>query len=144
MGGEGGDGAAKTGDMTGAQFIASVAATAPFATALVAGGGVMLLMGANSQEAVSFGAIAALGRSLGDTIALGAQQYIDLDTMFSSAAKYDPQDIVFTGLTTGLIQYAATGMRGEDLYKIMAIAGVAGVLAPSLGAQIHDALLKKA
>jgi len=122
--------------MSAGTYIADVLALNGVATAIPAGLGVMVLMGASTGEAVSFGAIAALARSVGDLTGTFVGQYWDLTTTFGD--KFDAQDLLFTALATGAVQYAATGLRGEDLYKVMAIGGVAGIVAPMITKQLHE------
>jgi hypothetical protein len=125
--------------MTTGEYIADLVGSEPVSTALVAGAGSVLVFGANSAEAVSFGAIAALSKGVGSYILTWAGSYVDLNTYFGSyGTALDPNDFIGTALAFGVVQYAASGASGPDLYKAMGVAGVAGVLAPKLAVALHN------
>lgn len=124
--------------MTTAEYIADLVGSEPVSTALVAGTGAVLVFGANSAEAVSFGAIAALSKGVGSYVLTWAGSYVDLNTYFGKyGTELDPNDFIATALAFGAVQYVASGASGPDLYKAMGVAGVAGVLAPKLAAALH-------
>jgi hypothetical protein len=126
-------------EMTAGEYIADLVKTDGVAVAVLSGVGATFILGASGEEAVSFGAIVALGNSLGSWAGTIAGNYVNLNTRFGKyGPELDPNDFVETALGAGVVQYLASGLQGAPLYKAMAIAGVAGVLAPMLANKIHS------
>lgn len=126
-------------EMTAGEYVADLVKTSGVAVALLSGLGATFILGASSQEAVSFGAVAGLGSSLGSWGGTVAGNWVNLNSYFSKyGPELDPNDFLETAIGTGIVQNLASGLEGPDLYKAMAIAGVAGVLAPMLATKIHN------
>lgn len=123
-------------DLTVAERIANVVSIDGLSSALIAGAGAAFFLNANMAEAVSFGAVVSLGRSVGHTAGIAMQKSVDLNARFTTLM--DPRDFLFTALAVGLVQYGASGLQGPELYKSMGIAGVAGAVAPTLSLKFHD------
>lgn len=123
-----------------ASYIADLVKIEALSIALIAGAGVTLVMGASASEAVSFGAMAALGTSVGNTTLTAVGQMAKIDTYDSSANYFDASDFLAGGLATGILQYGVTGVSGTPLYQTMAIAAIAAGFAPRVTKAIHDSL----
>ena len=100
--------------------------------AALSGVGAVALMGDNGQSALQFGAVAALGASLGDTVLSGLGYATKINTYFPSEMMYvDPADALGAGVGTGVVAYSL-GSGGGELMRMMGIAAVAGAFAPKL------------
>jgi hypothetical protein len=129
---------AEANSMTAMEYVADLVAVEGVSTALVAGVGATFLLNANAPEAVTFGALAALSKSVGSYILTVAGAYVNLNTYFGQyGAELDPNDFIATAVVIGGVTYFTTGLTGVDLYKTMGVGGVAGVLSPKLAAQLH-------
>lgn len=129
--------------MNGSQYIADLVRVHGLGVATIAGVGSALVFNANTGEAISFGAVAALATSLGDWTLTVVGSYTDLKTYlpFEQSSFLDPMDFLAGGLGVGALQYLITGVTGPDLYKSMAIGAVAGGTAPKLVGYLHGLAL---
>lgn len=137
-----GGGGLDTSHLTFGEYIADLVETEGLAVAGVAGGISVMALGARPAEAINFGAIVALSHSLGSTLLTFAGKYAKLNSYLGTyGAELDPNDFVATGLMTGVLIYYSAGLRGPNLYKAMAVGGVAGVLGPQVASAIHSLAL---
>lgn len=106
------------------------------AVALVAGVGGSFLLGFNSREALQFGAVCALGASLGDAALTGLGMDTKIETYLTDYQSYiDPLDFLGAAVGAGVLNYSL-GMQGSMLLKTVGIAAVAGGSAPKLATYV--------
>jgi hypothetical protein len=113
-------------------FMMQLVESKPLMLASLSGIGGYALLGDNAQSALQFGAVAALGGSLGDTVLSALGYASKINTYFPDEMSYvDPADALGAAVGTGVVAYSL-GSGGNDLMKMMGIAAVAGAFAPKL------------
>lgn len=123
-------------------FMMQLVESKPLMVATLSGIGGVALLGDSAQSALQFGAVSALGASLGDTVLSGVGYETKINSYFPSEMMYvDPADALGAALGTGIVAYSL-GSGGSDLMKMMGISAVAGAFAPKLAGWIHDAMRK--
>lgn len=111
------------------------------ATALVAGVGAMYLMNQTPQASLQFGAIAALGVSVGDSMTTGfginseIGSYITTDTHWQNYV--DPMDFIGGMVGTALIAYGAGIAEGRELALYSGLGAVGAGVAPKIVGYIN-------
>lgn len=123
-------------------FMMQLVESKPLMVATLSGVGAVALLGDNSQSALQFGAVSALGASLGDTVLSGLGYVTKINTYFPSEMMYlDPADALGAAIGTGVVAYSL-GSGGSELMKMMGISAVAGAFAPKLAGFIGEKMRK--
>lgn len=121
----------------GMGFVTTALESKPVGVAVLAGAGAMALMSADIGEAISFGAVTALGAALGDMVLNAMDQATYLDSLYADSAYVDPSDFVAAGAMTALLEYTIAGQAlGPEFAKVVLVAAVAGGVGPKLGGMI--------
>ena len=124
--------------MSAAGVIGNLVESKGLSVAVLAGAAATFGMGAQWREALQFGALAALGTSLGDVALTAAGQNAKLQAYFTNAtlATYvDPMDFVAGTVGGGLLNFTI-GLEGRELLIASAVCGVAAGVAPKLSGYI--------
>jgi len=124
--------------MSAAGVIGNLVESKPLAVAILTGTAATFGMGAQWREALQFGALAALGTSLGDTILTAAGQNAQIKAYFTNPTLItyvDPMDFVAGTLGGGLLNFSI-GLEGRELLIASAVCGVAAGVAPKLSGYI--------
>jgi hypothetical protein len=118
-------------------MIASLVEAKGVMTAAVAGTAGMLVLKMSGGEAIQFGALCALGASLGDAVLTGLGQGTVIATyMPTSLSGYlDPLDFVGAAAGVALLGFGL-GMQSMDLAYSTGIAAVSAGIAPKLAGEI--------
>lgn len=120
-------------------FLTTALETKPLAVAVLAGAGAMGVMQADIGEAISFGAITALGAAVGDLLLNAMDQATKLDSIYPDSMYFDPSDFVAAGAMTALLEYTVVGSApGGEFAKIVLVAAIAGGVGPKLGGVISQ------
>lgn len=124
--------------LNGYQLLADLVSVQGLGVAAVAGVGAAVVLNADARQAVSFGAVASLGVSLGDWALTAAGVYTKLETYMKDSTYVDPADFVSGALSVGLLEYYLTGVGGNELMKVAAVGAVAGGTGRKVAAYLHD------
>lgn len=124
--------------VNGYQLLADLVSVQGLGVAVVAGTGATLVLGADARQAVSFGAVASLGVSLGDWVLTSAGVYTKLETYMKDSTFVDPADVVAGAISIAALEYYLTNVTGNDLMRIAAVGAVAGGVGRKLAAYLHD------
>ena len=128
-------------DVTG--FFMSLVETKPLMIAAVAGTGAVFLLGDNFDSALQFGAIGALGASLGDFVMNFMGWSTSVQSYFAAEFAYmDPADAIGAAGGSALLLYSLGG-TGSQLLKEVAVIGVAGLFAPKIAGLFGSGALQK-
>lgn len=122
-------------------FAMALVEAKPLMAAAVAGAASVAIFGYGMQEAIAFGASAALGTSLGDAVLTGAGFETKIQSYLgdSFATFVDPVDFVGAGLGVAAINYSL-GLTGSALGMSAAVAALAGGIAPKVSGYILSSL----
>ena len=131
-------------DFSTTAFMMALVEAKPLMAAAVAGAASMGVFGYNMQEAIAFGASAALGTSLGDAVLTGAGFETKVQSYLgdSFATYVDPVDFVGAGLGVAAINFAL-GVTGQPLAMSAAVAAIAGGIAPKMAGYALSELADK-
>jgi hypothetical protein len=124
--------------MNGYQLLADLVAVQGLGVAVVAGTGAALVLGADARQAISFGAVASLGVSVGDWVLTSVGVYAKLETYMKDSSYVDPADFVSGAASVAFMEYYLTGITGNDLMKVAAVGAVAGGVGRKAAAYLHD------
>lgn len=127
-------------------WIMQVVETKGLAAAAVAGVGAMYLLGQGMQESVQFGAITALGCSVGDSALTGfgieskIQSYITTDSKWQNYV--DPFDFLGGFVGTMAVSYLAGIAEGRQLMMFSALGGVGCGVGPKIAGYVQTQYTK--
>lgn len=120
----------------------SLVETKPLMIATVAGAGAVFLLGDNFDSALQFGAIGALGASLGDFVMNFMGWTTSVQSYFAAEFAYmDPADAIGAAGGSALLLYSLGG-TGSQLLKEVAVIGVAGLFAPKIAGLFGSSMQK--
>jgi len=118
-----------------------VVETKGLAAAAVAGVGAMYLMNQGPRESVQFGAIVALGCSLGDSALSGfgieskIQSYITKDSHWQNYV--DPMDFLGGAVGTAVVCYLAGIAEGRQLAMFAGLGGIGCGVGPKIAGYVQ-------
>lgn len=124
--------------MSASAVIGNLVESKPLSVAILAGAAATFGMGAQWREALQFGALAALGTSLGDTALTAAGQNAKIQAYFTNPTLItyvDPMDFLAGTIGGGLLNFTI-GLEGRELLVASAVCGVAAGVAPKLSGYI--------
>ncbi len=119
------------------EFVMHLVEAKGVSAAVLAGVGGSFALGFGMREALQFGAVTALGVSLGDAVLTGAGVATKIQSYLPGAMQtyVDPMDFVGSAAGAAILNYSL-GLQGRPLAVAVGVAAVAGGLAPKVAGYI--------